>query len=270
MAQDVGSLPAQYAAVQQQLANSPFHRPLYLVSSEQSGKVSGDIYALITQPYVTVGPALQGMNHWCDILILHLNVKSCRSSTAPGVDTLSLTIGRKYDRPLPDVYQFEFHYQQARFQPNRLQAVLQSAAGPLGTSNYRIMLEAMRVDADHSFLHLSYSYTNSLSARLAMRTYLATLGHDKVGFSMVGRQADGQPVYIGGLRGVIERNTMRYYLAVEAYLSALPLPAQDQFEQRLNDWFASTERYPRQLHEQERDEYLAAKHGEMARQSAAH
>ena len=54
---------------------------------------------------------------------------------------------------------------------------------------------------------------------------LATLGRDKVGFSVVGRAADGRPVHVEGLRGAVERNTLRYYLAVESYLGALALPA---------------------------------------------
>ena len=73
-------------------------------------------------------------------------------------------------------------------------------------------------------MHLSYSYDYGVAARVAMQGYLATIGRDKVGFSVVGTQADGQPVYIGGTRGVVERNTMRYYLAIEAYLGALSLP----------------------------------------------
>lgn len=47
---------------------------------------------------------------------------------------------------------------------------------------------------------------------------------------------------------MIERNTMRYYLAIEAYLGAYTLPAAEQPERRLRDWFAAVERYPRQLH----------------------
>jgi len=42
------------------------------------------------------------------------------------------------------------------------------------------------------------------------------VGSDKVGFSIVGQGADGQPTLVGGVRGMLERNTMRYYLAVDA------------------------------------------------------
>ena len=99
-----------------------------------------------------------------------------------------------------------------------------------------------------------------------MQAYLGTIGSDKVGFTVVGRQSDGQPLHIGGMRGVVERNTMRYYLAIEAFLGALSAPPQARLEKRLHDWFAAIERYPRQLHEMEQAEYLDMKRREYSRQ----
>jgi hypothetical protein len=70
------------------------------------------------------------------------------------------------------------------------------------------------------------------------------------------------------MRGLVERNTMRYYLAVEAFLGALSAPPQARVEKSLSDWFAAIERYPRQLHELERGEYLDMKRREYSRQQA--
>jgi hypothetical protein len=71
---------------------------------------------------------------------------------------------------------------------------------------------------------------------------------------------------IGGMRGVVERNTTRYYLATETYLGALSTPPQARMEESLRDWFAAAEDYPLQLHEMERSEYLAMKRIEYSRQ----
>jgi hypothetical protein len=98
-------------------------------------------------------------------------------------------------------------------------------------------------------------------ARLAIETYLDTVGRGKVGFTSIGTQADGRPIYVGGVRGVIERNAMRYYLAVIAYVDALSAPPRQQLESRLEEWFMLTERHPVQLHEIERAEYLSMKRG---------
>ena len=96
-----------------------------------------------------------------------------------------------------------------------------------------------------------------------MQGYLATIGADKVGFTATGKDSAGEPSYVGGVRGVVERNTMRYYLAIDAYMDA-----PKQLPQRLATWFDSTERYARQLHEVEREDYLAMKRNEYKRLSS--
>ena len=104
---------------------------------------------------------------------------------------------------------------------------------------------------------------------LAMQAYLATAGADKVGFTVIGKDGNGQPIYRGGVRGAVERNAMRYYLAIDAYLASLQAPADQQPEKRIQAWFNATERYARQLHEMDRGTYVAMKRGEYARQQAA-
>jgi len=48
-------------------------------------------------------------------------------------------------------------------------------------------------------------------------------------------KADGQPVHIGGIRGLVERNTTRHFLAIEAFLGAMSAPAQARPERRLRE-----------------------------------
>lgn len=265
-AQDASSLQARFETLREQLTDNHFQRPLYIESSERSRELQGDVYALIEQPYTVIGPALVDVNNWCDILILHLNVKGCRRGPQDEGDALLLNVGRKFDQPLADTHPFAFSYRIAAATPNYLQVAMRADKGPLGTSRYRVTIEVVELDAQSSFLHLSYSYRTGVIARLATGIYLATTGRDKVGFSIVGHKPDGEPVYAGKMRGVIERNTMRYYLAIEAFLGALTAPASEQLEKRLSDWYAGVERYPIQLHEMERDDYLAMKRNEIQRQ----
>ena len=146
-----------------------------------------------------------------------------------------------------------------------LHVTLNAPEGPIGTTDYRIRFEATPVDASRTFVHLAYSYTLRSAARMGMQTYLATSGRDKVGFSVVDRTREGKPVYVGGVRGVVERNTMRYYLALEAYLGTLGAPVAERLEQRLRAFHAGMERYPRQLHELELAEYLEIKRRDASR-----
>jgi len=267
-AQDAAALRAKHESLREKLANNPFHRPLVLESTQNSGDLRGEVYAIVEQPFTVVGPALQGMDHWCELLILHLNVKGCSSAGKPPSEVLSLVVGRKFDQPLDDGYKVAFAYSMPASSDDYLRIQMAAENGPLSTRNYRLALEAVPLDDKRSFIHMSYSYAYGTAARLAMQAYLATAGRDKVGFSVVGKTEDGKPLHIDGVRGVVERNTMRYYLAIEAYLGSLAAAPNEQQEKRLRDWFAATERHTLQLHEMERDEYLKMKRSEVQRQKA--
>jgi len=259
------ALRARHAALQERLAHNEFQRPLVLQSEQTSGDLKGDVYAVVDQGFSRVQQLSQA-DHWCEVLILHLNVKHCAASGAEGARKLAVTLGKKVDQDLDDAYRVDFDYQLAAAGAEYLQVLLHADEGPLGTSDYRITLEALPLDATHSFLHMTYSYAYGLAARIAMKGYLSTIGAGKVGFSIVGKTADGQPRYVDNVRGVVERNTMRYYLAIEAYLDSLAVPEAERSEKRLEDWFAATERYPLQLHELDRKDYIEMKHRELQRQ----
>lgn len=268
-AQDAATLRARHDSLREKLADNPFQRPLVLESTQASGDLTGEVYAVVDQPFGVVGPALQGMDHWCDLLILHLNVKGCSFAGKPPAEVLSLVVGRKFDQPLDDGYKVDFAYGTPAASADYLRVQMSAETGPMGTRNYRLALEAVPLDDTHSFVHMSYAYAYGTAARLAMQAYLATAGRDKIGFSVTGKGEDGKPVYIKGVRGVVERNTMRYYLAIEAYLGSLAAPPAEQQERRLRDWFAATERHAAQLREMDRDEYLTMKRSEVQRQRGA-
>jgi hypothetical protein len=262
------SLRAKYVTLQSQLSHNAFQRPLYLESSENSGGVTGDAFALLNYPFATVEVALNKPGNWCDILLLHLNTKYCHASPDSLGAVLNVSLGKKIDQPLDDAYRMDFSYRVAASTADYLQLNLAADEGPFSTRNVRIMLEAVPVAGGQTFIHLSYSYAYGMVGRLAMQGYLATIGRGKVGFTVIENKSDAQPLYIGGMRGVVERNTMRYYLAVETFLGALSAPPQARVEKRFRDWFDATERYPRQLHELTPDEYLAMKRKEYVRQQA--
>jgi len=267
--QSAVSLLERHAQLREELANNQFQRPLVVQSSDQASELKGEIFAQLEQPFAAIAPRLQTMAQWCDVLILHLNVKGCRLSGVDSKATVRLDVGSKSEQQLDEAYPFNFLYRVKSSKPDFLQVQLTAVDGPLGTSDYDIALQLVALDEQRSFMHLSYSYSFGLVAQAAMQGYLATIGHDKVGFSVMGNTSNGQPIYQQGMRGVVERNTMRYYLALEAYLGASSGTAAEQQEQRLNDWHSAVERYPLQLHELERDEYLAMKHAEIRRQRTA-
>jgi hypothetical protein len=265
-AQSAALLQAKYMSLSEQLQHNPFQRALTLDSSESSGDLKGEIYALVDYPFPTVSAALKGAQEWCDVLILHINTKYCHAATDETGTVLRLSVGKKTAQPIDDAYPLEFSYRVAEANTTYLEIRLDAEEGPLSTRNYHIQLQAVPVENGRTFLHLTYSYEYGLAARLAMKAYLATIGSDKVGFTIIGRLPNDQPEYIGGMRGVAERNTMRYYLAIDAFLGALNTQPPLQLRKRLQSWFSATEQYPRQLHEVDRTAYFDMKQSEYLRQ----
>jgi hypothetical protein len=254
------ALRAKYDAVHGQFERNVFGRPLVLESTEASGQLSGDIFAVLKHPFEQVSGSLSQPAVWCDVLMLHLNTKHCAVRGTEAARMLAVSVGRKFDQPLSEAQRVEFVWQPPTLAADYLSVRLAADKGPLSTRDYRIELEATPLPNGTTFMHLGYAYAYGMPARLAMQGYLATLGADKVGFTATGKDAAGEPTYVGGVRGVVERNTMRYYLAINAYLDS-----PKQLPQRLEAWYDSTERYARQLHEVERADYLAMKRNEYKR-----
>jgi hypothetical protein len=207
-------------------------------------------------------------------MILHLNTKYCRASgpaanaALSGTETLKVSIGKKTPQTLNDASTLSFQFKLAEASSNFMAVNLTSREGPVGTSDYRMNLQAAALPGGKTFVHLSYAYSYGLAGKLAMQSYLATIGRSKVGFTSVA-QKDGRNELVGGMRGTVERNTMRYYLAMEALMVSLQEPAAEQLSKRLDYWFAATEQYPDQLHEIERASYMTMKRAELQRQQSA-
>ena len=263
-------LQAKYLALESQLKQNQFNRPLVLTSVETPERVSGEIYAVVNHPFSAVSTGLSSPDSWCDLMSLPMNTKYCRAEAANGGAVLKVNVGRKATQRLEDAPRIEFKYLLAQTTASYLEVRLNADTGPMGTSDYKITFEAMPLAVSgasaKTFIHMSYSYSANLAARLAMQTYLATLGRNKVGFTRLDQQSNGPPRYIDGVRGVVERNTMRYYLAIDSYLDAASLPPPAALEKRLQSWFTASELYPLQLHELERSEYVAMKREEYLRQ----
>jgi hypothetical protein len=253
---DPRALHALYAASVERLRDSPFGRPLWIASSEADSRLDGEIRAVIGRPFTDV-EALADPAKWCELLTLLPNIRQCR---AAGDDRqLALWFARRFDQPPADTHRVHFEMRTRVVRGAHLEVVLQAPKGPLGTSDYRVELGAVPVDKGRVFLRVRYGYTYGLSARLAAESYLATRGRDKVGFTVVASDEAGAPQYIGGLRGAVERNAMRLYLALEAYLDASAESVSRRRDRSLRIWLDAIARYPRQLAEADRSAYLEAK-----------
>jgi hypothetical protein len=261
------ALVARHAGLGPQLASNAFGGPLVLQSDELPRRIEGDVYAVLEHPFARVSGALADPAQWCEILILHLNTKYCRRVELQGAAHVQLRVGRKEPQAIESASLLDFAWRAPQVRPDYLSVQMEAPEGPYDTSEYRLFAEAVPLEGGRTFLHLGYGLSYGGASRFALQLYLGTVGRDKVGFTRVPR--GGAEAFVDGLRGVVERNTIRYYLAIDAYLDSLALPPGQQLEKRLQAWFEATERYPRQLHEVERDAYLRMKREEVQRQAAA-
>lgn len=261
-------LRERYAALTEALERSPIQPGLHVESVESSSAPRGDAYAVIRYPFAAVAAAFTQPQNWCESLILHLNVQYCRASLNPDQSLLAAAVGKKTNQPLGDTHRINFIYRVVASTPDFVRVELAAAEGPLGTRNYLIALELIALEEQSAFMHIQYSYTQGYLARVATSVYFATRGRDKVGFTRI-QDGDDPPHLVRGIRGALERNTMRYYLAFDAYLHALGSPAPQRFEQSIERWFVDTERFARQLREVEHDDYITMKRGQYLRQQTA-
>jgi hypothetical protein len=264
------ALLAKHTSLASALATNAYGRPLVLDSAEAGNLVSGNAYAVLDAPFASVSTAFRSANTWCDVMILHINTKYCRVISGSNPAMLKVHIGKKTPQTLQDSFPLEFVMRQVSTSASLLVVQLNAEKGPLGTSNYRIELQAVPIEGNKTFMHLRYAYEYGMAGKLAMQGYLATGGRGKVGFSIkTPATANAKATYVGGARGAVERNTMRYYLAIDAYLQALPLPPAQQVNARLEKWFDATEQFPQQLREADKPSYMAMKKIEIQRQQAA-
>lgn len=259
---DAGSLRAKYEQIETDLRDSVYGIPVYLQSNGDNGTMHGDVFGVIPHSFSTVRDALATPANWCEMVPRHLNVKACTYRYIEGECHLNIYTGRKFYERADDVNLLDYRYQVDTKQKGYLHTTLTAEDGPLDTVNYTITAEAVPLGESSTFIHFSFSYDHGFITDLAMTGYFTTLGRGKIGFTVVGKNYDGKPVYVDGIRGVIERNTIRYYFAIQSFLDTLKIPDEDRFEARINNWFDLTERYHAQLYEMDKKDYLSYKRKE--------
>lgn len=255
-------LLGKYAEIKGELEKNPFGMPIHVESKELGRSLSGDVYGIVNYPYKSIMEAVTSPPVWCYITPLDLNIKACTHLQVDDRSELTLYTGRKYYQPPEDAYKLKFLFQVVAQTPEYLDISLSAGKGPLFTRDYRIRLEAAPVGTARTFVHFSYAYRFGMLARMFTNAYFASIGRGKKGFSIVGADSKGNPVYVKGVRGALERNAVRYYLALLAYLDTRSFPAGERFDRRINEWFDLTTRYPLQLYEMDKEEYLSIKRRE--------
>ncbi|MBI3775685.1 MAG: hypothetical protein HY273_09060 [Gammaproteobacteria bacterium] len=265
LAAPIDELRAHYRELTENVATNPFGMPLGVQSSEQGDKVSAEVYGVVDQAFSVVAEILGDARAWCGFMLLSVNVKSCALETGAAGSALVLYIGRKDYQTPQQAYEMRYVFRSTR-DAQHAEIYLDADGGPLGTRDNHIHLDALAVDG-RTLVHFTSSMRLGTVSRMATATYLATLGSGKIGFSSM-PDASGKPVPVKGVQAMIERNVVRYFLALQIYVDTRALTESERFEQQINRWFDYTERFHAQLYELPKAEYLANKRRERDNQVA--
>ncbi len=262
---DRQSLWAQYQKIQDNLNDNAYHVPIYVQSQVREDLRTTEIFGIVDQPFETLAKALADPANWCEIVTLTPNIKLCTYKRRDGQTRLTLYTGPTYNDWSYKIFKFNYRYRREDMDGDYFSALLTTGRGPLGTRDYRIQLEAMAVE-DASFVRLRGRYRPSRRSKAVTASYLATFGRYKVGFSTVGVDQAGEPVYVKGIRGIVERNAMRYYLALKAFADTQHANASERFQTRIKYWVDLAMAYPRQFDGLDKKKYLEAKSWERENQ----
>ncbi|MBF0567906.1 MAG: hypothetical protein HQK95_03475 [Nitrospirae bacterium] len=231
-----------------QLETNSFGFPLFLESFERGNRVHVDVYGIFDYSFDSVINELKEPANWCDIASLHTNVKACTYKELPGTWLLTFYIGSEVYQPPEKTDRVVYHYRNVE-QQGYLDITFNAETGPFSTKDHKMRFEALQLDEGRTFVHVSYEYSDSALLRFAEKIYFLTLGRTKVGFTVAGTDKNGKPVYIGGPRGAIERNAVRYYFAILSFMNTLCYSEESRFNMRISEWYDIAGRYKKQLYE---------------------
>ena len=244
----------------------PLAPGVYLESAEEPHRARGEVLARLDLPYATAAAALADAQAWCRLLMLHPNIKQCLpGSDGQGGVVLDMTMAAQRDGLFNQAHALQLTWNIVARDASHLMIELMAERGPMGTRDYRIGFELAPLEPGASVMRLVYSSAFTATGLWMAQAYVATVARHRVGFTVIDTDPQGRPVYVRGVRAAIERNTMRFHLAVQSWLAVQPQPPEQRVARAIEAWFDASERHAAQLHEVEREDYVARKTAEFAR-----
>jgi hypothetical protein len=232
-------------------------------SNQTQDRIDGSVEVALAVPYEQLRALLMNRAALCDVAVLHFNIKSCVYLDQQDQAMLRVFGGKKAYQSPEQAGFFDLVYKRVEDSGESATVHLYGDDGPFGTSQYLIRFHARQVDADNTDVVIGFAVHYTQMTHWAQRMYFSSLGRHRIGFTVTGVDASGQPQYVRGLRAMVERNAMRLFLALQV---ALESPGDADADSRLRRWFALTEQYPLQLREMALEEYLDSKQREIRNQ----
>ena len=256
------SLLYKYHEIKKELEKDPGPVPFYVESSADKHASRVDIYGTVKYPFKIVKTKLLVPTNWCDILLPHPDVRACTYKKVSDTWLLNIYNVDKFSEPLRDAYEMKFIYRVSALQPAYFDIALTAHEGPSHTKDHQFEFEAIPLEKNRTFIHLRYSFGYSALGYFIMKIF----GGSKIGFSITGTDSTGNPVYVEGLRGSVERYVVCDYLGIVAYFDTLKALPEQRFERRISQWYDLMGVFKKQLFEMRKEEYLKYKSRDLENQ----
>lgn len=248
------SLIHKYHEIQKELEKNSGPTSFNIESSANKTASLVDLYGIIKYPFEMVQSELLVPANWCDIVVSHFKVKACTYNKMNDKWLLNIYNVNKSSESLENAYDMEFVYRTSE-QPAYFDIGFIAHKGPSYTKDHEFELEAIPLGKNITFVHCRYSFSYNALAYFRIKLFVGST----IGFSIIGTDSAGNPVYVNGLRGSVERDVVYYYMAILAYLDTLQTPSDQRFERRISAWYDLTAHFKKQLFEMKREEYLTDK-----------
>ncbi|MDJ0958679.1 MAG: hypothetical protein QNI91_17565 [Arenicellales bacterium] len=260
---DTENILEVYALAKPILDNPTTDKPFYLHAEVVKRRQMGEAALYFEQPFKEISSSLSKLGNWCEVLLLHLNTKACTHSRRKRDKTLTIYLGRKFYQDPDDAFVMTYNFETEK-KKDYFSALITAEDGPLGTSDYRIHFEVALING-RTFGRIQVSQKHSWLSSKAAKLYVATKGRKKQGISIVDYDEKGKPIYSSGEQAIAERNLLRYYFAITAYVYSQNGTRSDRFKDSLDYWYDQTEQYE-QLYEVDRSQYMKDKYKEYKNQ----
>src|SRR5208283_1058058 len=227
----------------------------YVESSVNKNTSRVDIYGTIKYPFAIVQNELLIPPNWCRIVMSHPDIRAWTYKKVNDAWLLNVYDVNKFSEPLEAAYLMKFVYRISKLEPLYFNVALTAQEGASSTKDHQFRFEAIKLKKNTTFIHLRYFFSYS-----SLEYFLAKIfGSTRIGFSIIGSDSAGNPVYVEDIRGSVERDIACHYLAILAYFDTLGAHSDQQFERRVSQWYDLTVPFKKQLFEMKKDEYLKYK-----------
>jgi len=259
------TLVQQYLAASQRSPGLAKGLPIHLFTRQEKHRLTVKLVGLMPYSYTEVASVLSQPQSYCEFLPLMFNVKSCIvAEQSPQTQIRYYVAGKHYNPPLTS-FRINSIYRLLQYKGDFLSVNLESDEDSLGSSQYRVELRAIPYNGQ-TLISVNSLYAPGRLTRMATYTYINVFARNKPGFTLVKQEGDAKPSPITGFPAIIERSSVRAYLALKSLLTNRYLRPEQQFEARLQTWYDLNSPYDKQLYELDRNQYLDIKRRERANQ----